>query len=286
MSKAGIYFMTILISIIAGYVLLLGGMYLFQQKLIFLPSSELIITPEKAGLQAEDIRIETEDGERLHGWFFPNDEAEYVVVLSHGNAGNISNRIDIAKLLQELGVSVVLYDYRGYGQSSGKPNEQGLYVDVKAVVNYLKTERGLSEQQMIMYGRSLGGAVASYAATRFDVSGLVLDSAFKNLKAMVGDLYPFVPAVLAKYEFSTENYLKEISDTPVMIMHSPNDDIVGISHARHLYEVAKEPKQFLELRGGHNDNFHASTDIYSHNWRKFLKVIHDRKQQETREKDG
>lgn len=265
--------MSILISIIAGYVLLLGVMYLFQNNLIFLPSSDLIVTPEKAGLQAEDIRIQTEDGERLHGWFFPHDESEYVVILSHGNAGNISGRIDIAKLLSEVGISVVLYDYRGYGQSSGKPDEEGFYRDVEAVVNYLKERKGYSERQMIMYGRSLGGAVASYAATRFEVSGLVLDSTFKNLKAMVGDLYPFVPSSLAKYEFPTEKYLQQISAIPVMIMHSPNDSIVDISHGKHLYGIAKEPKRFVELRGGHNDNFHASADIYIQNWKEFLKTV-------------
>ncbi len=277
MGKVGISFMSILISILVGYTLLLGGMYLFQDKLIFLPSSRLVVTPEKAGLEAEDVWIHTDDGEQLHGWFFPNEETEYIVVMSHGNAGNISGRIDIAKLLNGVGVSILLYDYRGYGQSSGKPSEEGLYTDIKAVINFLKTEKGFSENQMIMYGRSMGGAVASYAATEFDVSGLVLDSAFKNLKAMVRDLYPFVPASLARYELPTEKFLSEIQNIPIMIMHSPNDSIVGISHGKYLYEIANEPKRFVELRGGHNDNFHASTDIHSRNWRKFLQVVEDRK---------
>lgn len=267
--------MSILISIILGYSLLLGVMYLFQNKLIFLPSSELIVTPEKAGLRGEDVWINTKDGEQLHGWFFPNEATEYIVVLCHGNAGNISNRIDIAKLLNGIGLSVLLYDYRGYGQSSGKPSEEGVYTDVESVVYFLKNERGYSEHQMIMYGRSMGGAVASYAATKFDVSGLVLDSAFKNLKAMVRDLYPFVPASLARFELPTEEYLKEISDIPVMIMHSPRDSIVGISHGQHLYRIASEPKKFVELRGGHNDNFHTSTDIHSKSWIEFIRLIRD-----------
>lgn len=286
MRKVGISLMSILISIVVGYTLLLGAMYFFQNKLLFLPSSNLIVTPAQAGLPAEDAWIDTKDGEQLHGWFFPNEQAEYVVVMSHGNAGNISNRIDIAKLLSGIGVSVLLYDYRGYGRSSGKPSEEGVYTDVESVVNYLETERGFSEHQMIMYGRSMGGAVASYAATKFDVSGLVLDSAFKNLKAMVSDLYPFVPASLAKYEFPTEKYLKEISNIPVMIMHSPNDSIVDFSHGKHLYGIAKEPKRFVELRGGHNENFHASTDIHSREWREFLQRIDGQKKKETVEKEG
>lgn len=272
--------MSVIASIFAGYLLLLGLMFIFQNKLIFLPSPDLLITPERAGLQAEDIWVKTRDGVQLHGWFFPNEESEYVIVMSHGNAGNIGNRIDIAKLLNGIGLSVVLYDYRGYGQSNGTPSEEGIYVDIESVVNYLKTEKGFTENQMVMYGRSLGGAVASYAATKFSVSGLVLDSAFKNLKAMVGDLYPFVPAALARYEFSTEKYLEKIPGIPVMIMHSQNDDIVSISHARHLFKLAKEPKRFVELRGGHNNNFYASTDIYSRNWREFIQVIEEQKKEE------
>lgn len=277
MKQSGITIMSIIASVIAAYLLILALMYIFQNKLIFFPSAKHLITPEKAGLQAEDVWVQTSDGEKLHGWYFPVDESDFVVVLSHGNAGNISNRIDIGKFLSEVGVSVLLYDYRGYGQSTGKPDEQGFYTDIESVIHYLKNEKGFSEQQMIMYGRSLGGAVASYAAAKFDVGGLVLDSAFESLKAMVGDLYPFVPASLARYEFPTEEYLTEVSSNPVMIMHSPNDDIIDISHGKYLYEIASEPKRFVELRGGHNENFHASTDIHSRNWREFLQVVEDQK---------
>lgn len=252
-------------------------MYVFQSKLIFLPSSVFIVTPQEAGVQADDFWIDTEDGERLHGWFFPQEGSEYVVVLSHGNAGNISNRIDIAKLLNETGLAVVLYDYRGYGKSSGKPDEKGFYKDIEAVIEFLKTEKNYSEEQMIMYGRSMGGAVASYAAIQFDVSGLVLDSTFKNLKAMVKDLYPFVPAFLARHEFPVESYLKQLPSMPVMIMHSPKDEIVGISHAKYLYRLADDPKKFVKLRGGHNENFHASTDIIRSSWQEFLQSVDEQK---------
>lgn len=274
---------SLLVTFIGGYLLLLIFMYLFQSKMIFLPSSNLAITPERAGLKAEDIWIKTEDDERLHGWFFPVEEAEYVVVLSHGNAGNISNRIDIAKFLQEAGFSILIYDYRGYGQSSGKPSEEGLYKDIEAVVNYLKTENGYSEQQMIMYGRSMGGAVAAYSAAKFNVSGLVLDSAFKNLKSMVSDLYPFVPSFLASYEFSTLKYVQQLSVLPVMVMHSPNDTIVDISHGKSLFGIAKEPKTFVELRGSHNDNFHVSVDIHKKYWEEFLQMIDEQRNPKVQE---
>lgn len=274
---------TLLATIAGGYLLLLIFMYLFQSKLIFLPSSDLLVTPREAALQAEDVWIDTSDGERLHGWYFPNDSTEYIVILSHGNAGNISNRIDIAKFLQETGFSALIYDYRGYGQSSGEPSEEGLYKDIEAVVNFLKMDIGYTEQKMIMYGRSMGGAVASFAATQFNVGGLVLDSAFKNIKSMVSELYPFIPSFLASYEFPTEQHVKQLTDTPIMIMHSPNDTIVDISHGKALFGTANDPKTFVELRGGHNDNFHASVDIYSQYWKEFLLMIDEKQTRVTPE---
>ncbi len=261
---------TILLTLAGVYLILLGLMYLFQNQLLFMPSSGMMQTPESAGLTAQDVWIETEDNVRLHSWYFPNEESDLVVVLSHGNAGNISGRIPIAETLLNCGVSVLMYDYRGYGQSEGRPSEKGLYRDIEAVVHTLKNDLEYSEQQIIMYGRSLGGAVAAYATTRFDLGGLVLDSAFKNLKAMVRDVYPFVPAWLAKYDFPTDKYLQKLEGLPVMVMHSPQDEIVGFHHGEYLYGLLDEPKRFVELRGGHNDNFFASTDIIEENWRWYL----------------
>ncbi len=262
-----------LTAIAGGYLLILVLMFLFQNKLLFMPTSGFVQTPQSAGLEAEDFWVETDDGVRIHGWYFPNDEAEFVVVLSHGNAGNISYRIDIARTLLDAGASVLMYDYRGYGQSDGRPNERGLYKDIEAVVEGLKSEKGYAENRIIMYGRSLGGAVAAYAGTEYNLGGLVLDSAFINLRAMVRDVYPFVPSRLARYEFSTENYLMHSRNYPVMIMHSQNDEIVRYHHGRELYELLNEPKRFVELRGGHNDNFFASRDIILESWRWYLGEI-------------
>ena len=273
MKQFGNSMVSFLIFLIVGYLFLLGLMYLFQRQLIFFPTSNHLITPEKAGLNAENVWISTSDGEKLHGWFFPVEQSDYIVVLNHGNAGNISNRIDIGKLLSEIGFSVLLYDYRGYGKSTGKPDEQGLYRDIESVVEYLKREKGYKEVEMIMYGRSLGGAVAAYAATKFQVAGLVIDSAFESLQAMVSELYPFVPSSLAAYDFPTEKYLQQISGIPVMVMHSRNDEIIGFSHGERLYESSAQPKKFVELRGGHNDNFHKSADIHAREWREFLSLI-------------
>jgi uncharacterized protein len=256
---------------IAGiYLVILLLMYLFQNQLLFMPSSAIFQTPQQAGLSAEDVWIETTDGVRLHGWYFPNEASEWVVVLSHGNAGNISGRIAIAETLLRSGAAVLMYDYRGYGKSNGKPSEHGLYKDIEGVVCFLTDEFNYPEHRIVMYGRSLGGAVAAYAATRFSLGGLVLDSAFINMKRMVREVYPFVPAFLATYDFPTDRYISELQNTPVMIMHSPNDEIISYHHGKYLFERATEPKQFIQLRGGHNDNFFLSREIIEQSWINFL----------------
>jgi uncharacterized protein len=264
---------TFLIAVAGGYLMLLVVMYTFQNQLLFMPSSGFMQTPGSTGLTAEDVWAETEDGVRIHGWYFPHEDSDLVVVLSHGNAGNIGGRIAIAETLLNSGASVLMYDYRGYGQSEGSPSEKGLYHDIEAVVEYLKSDLGYSGQQIMMYGRSLGGAVAAYAATRHTLGGLVLDSAFKNLKAMVRDVYPFVPARLAKYDFPTDEYIQQLDGLPVLIMHSPNDEIVGYHHGRALYELAGEPKQFIDLRGSHNNNFFQSQSLIEQSWRDFLEQV-------------
>jgi len=251
----------LLLAIAGGYLVILGLMFLFQNRLLFMPSSEVLQTPQEAGLTAEDLWITTEDGVRIHGWHYPNESAELVVIVSHGNAGNISGRIGIAETLLNSGAAVVMYDYRGYGQSEGNPTESGLYKDIEAVVHHLINEKDYNENDMVMYGRSLGGAIAAYAATKFNLRGLVLDSSFRNLRAMIRDVYPFVPTALARYQFPTDEYLMQLEGLPIMIMHSPDDEIVSYQQGRALYELIDQPKMFVDLRGGHNDNFFTSREI-------------------------
>ncbi len=274
---------SIIITIAGGYLLILILMYLFQNSLLFMPSKEILQTPASAGLEAEDTWIQTEDGVTLHGWYFPNESAELVVILSHGNAGNISGRIAIAESLLKSNASVLIYDYRGYGQSEGSPSETGLNKDIDAVVSYLKEERGYSEWDMVMYGRSLGGAVAAYAASKYDVRGLVLDSAFLNLRAMIRDVYPFVPSSLAKYRFPTDEYVESLDpEMPVVVMHSPDDRIVKFEQGRKLYDLIEDPKLFIELRGGHNDNFFASRDLIEGVWAFYIRGLCDHCSMEAR----
>jgi len=265
--------MSLIATFIGIYLVLMGLMYLFQDKLLFMPFSEMVQTPASVGMDAVDFWVETNDGVRIHGWYFPNERSEYVIVLSHGNAGNISYRLEIARALLQSGAAVLMYDYRGYGKSEGNPTETGLYSDLFAVIEGLQDQKEYKPNQIIMYGRSLGGAVAARAAAEYKLGGLVLDSAFKNLRAMVRDVYPFVPSKLAKYDFPTERFLRVERNYPVMVMHSPQDEIVGFHHGEYLYELLDEPKRFVELRGGHNDNFMLSKDLIEKNWTWYLEEI-------------
>lgn len=262
--------LSIVLTIGGIYLVLLLLMFLFQGQLLFMPSSQMAQSPDAAGMEAEDLYMETEDGVTIHGWYFPHEGSNQVIVLSHGNAGNISHRLDIAATLLEAGAAVLMYDYRGYGNSEGSPNEDGLYKDMRAVMGHLTGEKGYSEQEVFQYGRSLGGAVAAWAASEYEIGGLVLDSAFTGLRAMVRDVYPFVPSFLARYNFPTKEFIKSLDGVPVMVMHSRNDEIISFSHGEALFEAAAEPKRFVELGGTHNDNFFVSRDLIRERWTEFL----------------
>ncbi len=260
----------ILIALGGIYLFLILVLFLFQGQMLFLPEREHFRSPQSIGLEAEDMWVETRDGKQIHGWYFNNESAERVVVLSHGNAGNISGRLEIADMLLDLDVSVLMYDYRGYGKSEGRPTEKGLYKDIDSVIGFLKDQKDYSENQIILYGRSLGGGVSAYGAANYNVAGLVLDSAFQDVKTMTSDIYPIVPTFLVRYNFSTINYLNSIQNTPILIMHSRDDEIVGFHHGEALYEAASEPKTFVPLRGGHNDLFFTSNNTIKRSWQEFL----------------
>ena len=263
----------ILIALGGIYLFLILILFLFQGQMLFLPEKDHFRTPQSMGLKAEDVWVETKDGKQIHGWYFNKPNADSVVLLSHGNAGNISGRLEIAEMLLDLGASVLMYDYRGYGKSEGRPSEKGLYKDIEAVIGFLKEQKSYRENQIILYGRSLGGAVSAYGASKFNVGGLVLDSAFQDLKTMASDIYPIVPAFLVRYNFSAINYLKSIENTPVLILHSRDDEIAGFHHGEALYEAASEPKTFVPLRGGHNDLFFTSNRTIKRSWKEFLEEL-------------
>ena len=216
---------------------------------------ELAATPDRFGLAFEDLAIRTEDGETLHAWWIPAKDARGAVILFHGNAGNISHRLDYAAMFDRLGFSTLLVEYRGYGRSTGAPSEHGTYRDATASWRWLTQTEGVASGDIVLFGESLGGAVAAWLAAREKPRALVLASTFTSVPDLAAEIYPFLPVrLLSRYEYDTLDALGRV-EAPVLVAHSRSDDIIPYAHGERLFAAAREPKSFLELRGGHNDGF-------------------------------
>lgn len=254
----------------AGLVLVL---YLSQASLLYLPdlpTRELVATPARIGLDHESVELRTADGVNLHGWFVPHPRPRGVLLFCHGNAGNISHRLESIRTFHDLGLSVFIFDYRGYGQSEGSPGEQGTYLDAAAARDHLVGERSIPPESVVVFGRSLGAAVAARLAAEQPVAGLIIESAFTSAPDLAAELYPWLPARwLTRFDYATADHLARL-DVPVLIIHSRDDEIVPFDHARRLHALAGEPKRLLELRGGHNDGFLVSDAEYRAGLREFL----------------
>lgn len=248
-------------------------MYLFQARLVFLPNLPGIssdATPPDIGLDYDDVRFEAADGVRLHGWFIPVGGDNPVLLFMHGNAGNISHRLDSIALFHDLGLSVFIFDYRGYGRSAGRPSEDGAYLDAEAAWRYLTRERGVAADRIVLFGRSLGAAVASHLATMTAPAALVVESAFTSVPDIAAEHYRFLPVrTLARIRFDTRAYLQAVS-RPVLVIHSADDEIIPFHHGQALYEAVRGPKAFIELRGGHNDGFFVSRGLYMQGLQQFI----------------
>jgi len=244
----------ILVAAYGGLALLL---YIFQSHLIFYPGigREIIATPTQIGLPYEDLHLKTSNGMSLHGWYIPAPQPRGTVLFLHGNAGNISHRLDSVQMFHRLGYSTLIFDYRGYGKSGGTPTEQGTYRDAEAAWRYLIEQRHTPACRIVLYGESLGGAVAAWLAARQKPAALVIASGFTSVPDFGQRIYPYIPVRwLARFRYDTRENLRSVT-APVLIAHSPQDEIIPFEHGRALFAAANPPKLFLELAGGHNDGF-------------------------------
>jgi hypothetical protein len=269
--------MLLIVSLVLLFFLVISlYLYLNQTNLIHLPdlpSRRLDATPQQVGLSFESVELKTEDGVRLHGWFVPYEMPRATLLFFHGNAGNISHRLDSLALFNEMRMAVFIIDYRGYGKSEGKLSENGLYRDGQAAWRYLTETRGVPDGKILLFGRSLGGAVAAYVAAHNDAMGVVLESTFTSVPDIAAELYPWLPVRwLARYQYNTLERMEAI-DSPVMVVHSRHDEIIPFHHGRALFERAKEPKRFLELSGDHNYGFIQELDRYRDHWNDFISLI-------------
>jgi len=249
--------------IVAGvYVVFVALLYIFQSHYVYYPERALSAEPSRIGLQFETVYFETEDGVKLSGWLIPSESARGVILFCHGNAGNISHRLESIEIFHRLGLEVFIFDYRGYGQSEGKPTEDGTYKDAEAAWQYLIEERQVNPNEVIVFGRSLGGGVASWLAQSHAPGALILESTFVSLPDIAATVYPYLPVrLLLRFEYNTAEYLGRV-DCPVLIVHSRDDEIMPFSHGWRLFQIAKEPKRFLEITGTHNGGFITSGRYY------------------------
>lgn len=256
--------------IFLGLLLLNGWMYLQQAAMIFFPDRLLSATPASWGLEYEDVFLTTEDGVQLHGWYVPRQGSDRVLLFLHGNAGNISHRGESITVFHRLGLNVLIIDYRGYGRSQGSPSEQGLYQDAAAAWHYLIDTRGFDSEDIILFGRSLGGAVAARLASEVQAGGVILESTFSSARDVAGSLFPILSRlVVLRYRFDTAGYLKSVA-SPLLVLHSPEDDIIPFYLGEKVYQAGSEPKVFVKLQGDHNGGFLQSQPRYEQELGRFI----------------
>ncbi len=270
---------------LAVYAIVAGLLYAMQSRLVHLPSvagRELAATPAELGLPWEDVELTTADGVRLHGWYLPAPgEVRHTVLFFHGNAGNISHRLDTLETFHRLGLATLIIDYRGYGHSEGSPSESGLYRDAEAAWRHLTQARGIDPERIVAFGRSLGAPVAAHLAAERTVGGLALESAFTSVPDLAAELYPIFPVrALARIEYPTRQFLARV-DAPVLVIHSPDDETIPFHHGEALYEAAPAPKRFLRIEGDHNTGFRRSGAVYSDGLRDWLDSLDERAALET-----
>ena len=266
--------MSFLLSAAAIYGVLVVLVYLFQGRLLYLPSiggRDLAATPADIGLQFDEVRFTAGDGTSLHGWFVPAAGAERVLLHCHGNAGNISHRLDAIRIFHELGLNVFIFDYRGYGLSAGRPNEPGTYQDAEAAWRHLES-RGFSAADIVVHGQSLGAAIAAQLARARRPAALILESPFTSIADIASHHYWFLPVRwLARFEYATAAYVRDVH-APTLVIHSAGDEIVPVEHGREVFALANEPRTFLEIAGDHNAGFLLSGALYTEGVRQFLRA--------------
>ena len=262
----------------------------FEDKLIYFPERHPLGMWDVARVQARDGQVvpkiedswfSAEDGVRLHGWFcVPHRmeggaavplSAERVLLFFHGNAGNITYRYDMIRMLMAVPVDLLIIDYRGYGRSEGRPSEEGLYRDARAAWDHLVRERQIPPDRIVLLGKSLGGAVAIDLASHVRPAGLIVQSSFTSVPEMASSLIPFFPRFLLRTKMDSISKIREVA-CPKLFIHSPADEIVPYRLGRRLFEAASEPKRFYEVPGApHNETYLVGGEAYLHAIRTFIR---------------
>ena len=264
-----------LLKLLAACLLIVLMFRWFEHSQVYHPDRVLTSTGAELGRPFEDVSFKAGDGAELNGWFFPagtNSPRRHLAVLvCHGNAGNIGHRLDTYAALLATGVNVFAFDYRGYGRSRGRPSEEGTYRDAQAASAWLR-QKGFAGTNIVAFGGSLGGGVAAELAVRETVGGLVLQSTFTSVPDMGAELFPWLPVRwLGTIRYDTRSKLPRLH-VPVLVMHSPADEMIGIHHGKANFAAANEPKLFWELQGDHNNPL-ADAQRFIAGLEKFLGMV-------------
>jgi hypothetical protein len=240
-----------------------------ESKSLFFPSREIELLPSDFGLAFEDLNIRTTDEVVINAWFIPQQEARYTILFLHGNGGNNSHRLEKIRLLHQMKLDIFILDYRGYGRSEGRPSEAGLYRDAEAGYRYLREQRRVAADKIIVYGESLGAAVGIELVSKLPAKALILEGAFSNIKDMAHKIYPFLSLFLFTSKFDSLRKIEKIG-MPKLFIHSQDDEIVPFSLGQKLYLRADQPKRLLKLRGGHDTSFLDCQEEYVSGIAKFI----------------
>ena len=259
--------------IVVTVALLAASVRYIESKSIFYPVRSIAATPAALGLAFEDVFIKTQDNVTINAWLVksssrrpevPSPQGAYgrgeeptgtqrgTLIFCHGNAGNIGDRLEKILLFHQMGLNILVIDYRGYGKSQGQPSEAGIYKDAVAAYDYLLTRQDIDRSRIIGYGESLGGAVAVDLGTKRNLAALIIDSSFTNAADMAKTIYPFIPSFLLGTKLDSAAKVRTVT-IPKLFIHSRADEIVPFRLGERLYQAAAQPKEFLELSGGHND---------------------------------
>ncbi len=259
-------FIKLFLAITLFYLAAMIAIYFAQAMFIYaphMPTRDIVASPSDIGLNYENLNLITSDKEKIHAWYIPaSTETSLTVLFLHGNAGNISHRLETIKIFNHLGLNFLIFDYRGFGKSTGKPSEQGTYLDADTAWQYLIEEKNLRPDQIIIAGRSLGGGVAAELAKEVQPAMLILESTFTSMTEVSAKHYPFMPtSLIVKHEYETFYKLKDIH-CPIVIAHSKSDEVIPYEHSQRNFTIANEPKKFIELQGGHGNGFLFSINNY------------------------
>ncbi|MEK6653204.1 MAG: alpha/beta hydrolase [Nitrospirota bacterium] len=252
----------VIIGLVLGYLFLVGFVYIRQGSMLYYPSREIEATPWNIGLDFEEISLKTKDGINISAWYIPAENERGVVLFCHGNAGNISHRLDSTLIFHDLNMSVLIFDYRGYGKSEGSPTENGTYLDAESAWDYLVNVRHVKPEKIILFGRSLGSAIAAETAIRRKAGAIIIESGFTSIPDLGAKFFPQLPVrLISRYHYSTIDKVSMI-DIPKLFIHSRQDELIPFEQGIRLFEKASAPKEFLQITGSHNDGFLISGKIY------------------------